>query len=133
MKKVFSKIFVGIGITIVSIPVLLLALFVVIEVVGYIANHAATNKQTNELTAYIEKSIEDASIIDTYSFTGNTSGTGNHVECESMITFNSDMSEDDVNHIFEVRYKYRELEKKDGSYVITVYGDAPFPDNIEGH
>ena len=56
-----------------------------------------------------------------------------HVECESMITFNSDMSEDDVNHIFEVRYKYRELEKKDGSYVITVYGDAPFPDNIEGH
>lgn len=133
MKKVFSKIFVGIGITIVLIPVLLLALFVVIEVVGSIANHAATNKQTNELTAYIEKSIEDASIIDTYSFTGNTSGTGNHVECESMITFNSDMSEDDVNHIFEVRYKYRELEKKDGSYVITVYGDAPFPDNIEGH
>jgi hypothetical protein len=133
MKKVFSKIFVGIGITIVSIPVLLLALFVVIEVVGSIANHAATNKQTNELTAYIEKSIEDASIIDTYSFTGNTSGTGNHVECESMITFNSDMSEDDVNHIFEVRYKYRELEKKDGSYVITVYADAPFPDNIEGH
>ena len=133
MKKVFSKIFVGIGITIVSIPVLLLALFVVIEVVGSIANHAATNKQTNELTAYIEKSIEDASIIDTYSFSGNTSGTGNHVECESMITFNSDMSEDDVNHIFEVRYKYRELEKKDGSYVITVYGDAPFPDNIEGH
>lgn len=133
MKKVFSKIFVGIGITIVSIPILLLVLFVVIEVVGSIANHAATNKQTNELTAYIEKSIEDASIIDTYSFTGNTSGTGNHVECESMITFNSDMSEDDVNHIFEVRYKYRELEKKDGSYVITVYGDAPFPDNIEGH
>lgn len=133
MKKVFSKIFVGIGITIVSIPVLLLALFVVIEVVGSIANHAATNKQTNELTAYIEKSIEDASIIDTYSFTGNTSGTGNHVECESMITFNSNMSEDEVNHIFEVQYKYRELEKKDGSYVITVYGDAPFPDNIEGH
>ena len=103
MKKVFSKIFVGIGITIVSIPVLLLAFFVVIEVVGSIANHAATNKQTNELTAYIEKSIEDASIIDTYSFTGNTSGAGNHVKCESMITFNSNMSEDEVNHIFEVR------------------------------
>jgi hypothetical protein len=74
MKKEFSKIFVGIGITIVSIPVLLLAFFVVIEVVRSIANHAATNKQTNVLTAYIEKSIEDASIIDTYSFTGNTSG-----------------------------------------------------------
>ena len=105
----------------------------VIEVVGSIANHAATNKQTNELTAYIEKSIEDASIIDTYSFTGNTSGTGNRVACESKITFNSDMSEDDVDHILEARYEYRELEKKDGSYIITDYGDAPFPDNIEGH
>ena len=133
MKKVFSKIFVGIGITIVSSPVLLLALFVVIEVVGSIANHAATNKQTNELTAYIEKSIEDASIIDTYSFTGNTSGTGNHVECESKVTFNSNMAKDEVNRIFDAKYEYRELEKKDGSYVITVYGDAPFPDNIEGH
>ena len=133
MKKIFSKIFVGIGITIVSIPVLLLALFVVIEVVGSIANHAATNKQTNELTAYIEKSIEDASIIDTYSFTGNTSGTGNHVECESKVTFNSNMAKDEVNRIFDAKYEYRELEKKDGSYVITVYGDAPFPDNIEGY
>ena len=83
--------------------------------------------------AYIEKSIEDARIIDTYSFTGNTSGTGNHVECESKITFNTDMSEDDVDHIFEARYEYRKLEKKDESYTITVYGDAPFPDNIEGH
>ena len=33
----------------------------------------------------------------------------------------------------EAQYKYCELEKKDGSYIITVYGDAPFPDNIEGH
>jgi glutamine amidotransferase-like uncharacterized protein len=105
----------------------------VIEIVGCIANHATTDKQTKELTAYIEKSIEDASIIDTYSFTGNTTGTGNHVECESKITFNSDMSEDDVDRIFAAQYKYRELEKKDGSYIITVYGDAPFPDNMEGH
>lgn len=43
------------------------------------------------------------------------------------------MSEDDVDHIFEARYEYCKLEKKDESYTITVYGDAPFPDNIEGH
>ncbi len=133
MKKTVSKALVGIGITIVSIPILLITFFIVIEIVGSIANHATTSKQTKELTAYIEKSIEDASIIDTYSFTGNTSGTGNHVACESKITFNSDMSEDDVDRILEARYEYRELEKKDGSYIITVYGDAPFPDNIEGH
>ena len=133
MKKVFSKIFVGIGITIVAIPVFIIALFIVIEIVGYIANHTATSKQTKELTAYIERSIEDASIVDTYSFTGNISGTSNYVECESKITFNSDMAEEDVAHIFEARYMHCELEKKDGNYIITVYGDAPFPDNIEGH
>ena len=133
MKKTVKKVIVGAGITIVSIPILLIALFIVIEIVGAIANHAATDKQTKELIAYIEESIEDASIIDTYSFTGNTTGTGNHVECESKITFNSDMSENVVDRIFAAQYKYRELEKKDGSYIITVYGDAPFPDNIEGH
>ena len=53
MKRLISKILAGIGITIVAIPVLLIALFVVIEVVGNVANHAATNKQTKELTAYI--------------------------------------------------------------------------------
>ncbi len=133
MKKTAKKALVGIGITIVSIPILVIALFIVIEIVGAIANHAVTDKQTKELTAYVEKSIEDARVIDTFSFTGNTSGTGNHVECESKVTFNSDMAEDDVNRIFEAQYKYCELEKKDGSYIITVYGDAPFPDNIEGH
>ncbi len=50
-----------------------------------------------------------------------------------MVTFNSDMAEDEVDRIFDAKYEYRELEKTDGSYIITVYGDAPFPDNIEGH
>jgi hypothetical protein len=38
-----------------------------------------------------------------------------------------------VSQIFEKKYKYHVLEKEDGSYVITVHGDAPFRDNIEGH
>lgn len=50
-----------------------------------------------------------------------------------MVTFNSDMAEDEVDRIFDAKYEYRELEKTDGSYIITVYGDAPFPDNLEGH
>ena len=133
VKKIFSKIILGIGITIVAIPVFLIALFIVIEIVGYIANHAATSKQTKELTTYIESSIEDASIIDTYSFTGNTSGTSNYVECKSKITFISDMAKEDVDRIFKARYMHCELEKNDGTYIITVYGDVPFPDNIEGH
>ncbi len=41
MKRLISKILAGIGITIVAIPVLLIALFVVIEVVGNVANKTA--------------------------------------------------------------------------------------------
>ncbi|MCR4902389.1 MAG: hypothetical protein K6A23_05995 [Butyrivibrio sp.] len=133
MKKTIIKILKGLGITIVAIPVIIIALFIAIEVVGYAANHITTSKQTKELTAYIEKTIEDASISEVYSFTGNSTGTGNHVECLSRITFKSDMSEDDVDTIFKEKYKYYDLEGQEGSYVITVYGDAPFPDNIEGH
>ena len=132
MKKSIDKVEVGIG-AIFAFPILLIALYIVIEMVGYVANHATTYMQTKGLTAYIEKSIEDVSIVDVYSFTGNTTGTGNHVECESKVTFNSDMSEDEVSQIFEKKYKYHVLEKEDGSYVITVHGDAPFRDNIEGH
>ena len=132
MKKLIGKVAVGIGV-ILALPLLLIAIFILIEIVGYVANNATTYKQTKELTSYIEKSIEDAGIVDVYSFTGNTTGTGNHVECESVVTFNSDMPEDEVARIFDKKYRYHDLEKKDGSYVITVIGDAPFRDNIEGH
>lgn len=132
MKKLIGNVAVGIGV-ILALPLLLIAIFILIEIVGYVANNATTYKQTKELTSYIEKSIEDAGIVDVYSFTGNTTGTGNHVECESVVTFNSDMPEDEVARIFDKKYRYHDLEKKDGSYVITVIGDAPFRDNIEGH
>ena len=132
MKKSINMVAVVIGVILAS-PLLLIAIFILIEIVGYVANNATTYKQTKELTSYIEKSIGDADIVDVYSFTGNTTGTGNHVECESVATFNSDMSEDEVARIFDKKYRYHDLEKKDGSYVITVIGDAPFRDNIEGH
>ncbi|MCR5101392.1 MAG: hypothetical protein K6B41_08560 [Butyrivibrio sp.] len=133
MKKILGKIFIGIGITIVAVPLLFIALFITIELFGYAANHVATSKQTKKLTEYVEKSIEDANITDTYSFTGNISGTGNYVECMSQITFESDISEDTLESIFEEQYKYYELEVNNNNCMVTVYGDAPFPDNIEGH
>ena len=105
MKKLIGKVAVGIGV-ILALPLLLIAIFILIEIVGYVANNATTYKQTKELTSYIEKSIEDAGIVDVYSFTGNTTGTGNHVECESVVTFNSDMPEDEVARIFDKKYRY---------------------------
>lgn len=98
MKKSIDKVGVIIGVILAS-PLLLIVLYIAVEIVEYVANHATTYMQTKELTAYIEKSIEDVSIVDVYSFTGNTSGTGNHVECESIVTFDSYMSEDGCNHL----------------------------------
>ncbi len=133
MKKIISKIFAGIGITIVVVPLLLIVLFIIIELFGYAANHVATSKQTKKLIGYIEMSVEDANITDTYSFTGNTSGTGNYVECMSQVTFESDIGEDELESIFGKQYKYYDMEVNNNNFVITVHGDAPFPDNIEGH
>ena len=65
MKK-SNKVEVRIG-AIFAFPLLLIALYIVIEIVGYVANHATTYMQTKGLTAYIEKSIEDVSIVDVYS------------------------------------------------------------------
>ncbi len=104
MKKSIDNVEVGIG-AILAFPLLLIALYIVIEMVGCVANQATTYMQTKGLTEYIEKSIEDVSIVEVYSFTGNTTGTGNHVECESKVTFNSGLSEDEVSQIFEKKYK----------------------------
>ena len=80
-----------------------------------------------------EKNIEDVSILDVYSETGNTSGTGNHCECLSQITFETGVKKSSLTDLFCYKYKYYELDSDDGSYTVTVIRSAPFIDNIEGH
>ena len=133
MKKGILGVLVGVGVTIVSIPFLLIALWIGTEIFGIFANHAATDNQTKNLWNVIEQQIDDAKIIDEYSETGNTSGTGNHVDCLSRITFSSEKNEETVSKTLEENFEYWDLIFENGIYIVTLNTSAPFPDNIEGH
>ncbi|OON85414.1 hypothetical protein BXO88_12190 [Oribacterium sp. C9] len=121
------------GITLISAPAVLIALFIIMEVVGIHVNHSATDKQTAQLKEYVETHIEDADIIDVYSETGNTTGTSNHVDCLSRITFDTELLEPALTEILDEQYKYYELDRTEDAYTLTVVTEAPFWDNIEGH
>ncbi len=133
MKKLIKRVLKGICIVVVGVPLFLVAFIIVFEIVGYIANHVATNVQTKELRTVIMQEIDDANIIDEYSETGNTSGTGNHVDCLSRISFSSEKDHNTIAQIIDKNFDYWELESENGIYVVTLNTSAPFSDNIEGH
>ena len=116
-----------------SLAALMMIIIIAVEFCQGQANQAATRKQTYNLKTYIENSIDDVRIIDVYSETGNTSGTGNHVDCLSMITFVSEKSENDLRQLFEKQYPDSLLKGKNDCYEITVVTEAPFPDQFDGH
>lgn len=116
----------------------LLVLFVLIEAVGAGVNHYATKVQTDQLRDRLEEQVEDVVIMEVDSQTGNTSGTGNHVDCLSRITFRSAFSKDELMERLEEYYEFDPwycsiTEAEDGCYVFGLLTSAPFPNNIEGH
>lgn len=133
MEKWFKRIFICVGGIVVGLPVLLIGFIIFVEGFGFFANHAATDRQTRELKSYIMQEVDDAQITDEYSETGNTSGTGNHVDCLSRISFSSGESPETISGIFEKNYEYWDLTNEDGVYTVTLNTSAPFPDNFEGH
>ena len=127
-----------IGIVLISLPVLLIVIFVLYEIFGMCVNHAATRRQTERLKTNLENEIEDIQMIEVYSETGNTSGTGNHVECLSSITFSTNMQDFEIENRMSEYYHFDEwscyvTETDDGNYVFYLCTSAPFEDNIEGH
>lgn len=127
-----------IGITILLLPVILIMIFVAYEIFGMCMNHRATDRQTRRLEADLISEIPDGEILDVYSETGNTSGTGNHVECLSAITFNTEMAEEEIRERMSKHYTIDDwdctVNKTDeGFYTFLLKTSAPFPDNIEGH
>lgn len=121
-----------------SLPFILIAAFISYEVFGMCANHISTSKQTRSLQMDLQKEIPDIKIISVYSETGNTSGTGNHVDRLSSIIFSSEMPETEIEDRMS---KYYALDgwscylrrTDDGHHMIYLNTPAPFPDNIEGH
>lgn len=150
-------------IIIVCIPIALILVVIAFEIAGMIVNHTATWRQTEKLKNVIEKELTDAEIIDTYSETGNTSGTGNHVDMLSVVVFRTNESISDIEIKLKDYYEFDEWgcwvekldtmaeihepgsfwyqiwdemdisEDSDNCYLMYLNQSAPFADNIEGH
>ena len=121
-----------------SLPCILAVIWVAGEIFGMCANHMATRKQTSTLEEHLEREIPDIEIIRLYSETGNTSGTGNHVECLSSALFSTQMQKPDIEERLSKYYIFDEWscyvdKTEDGYYIIYVNTSAPFPYNIAGH
>ncbi len=126
------------GIAVLALPIVLAVLWGLYEVFGMCVNHIATGQQTYALQANLEREIPDVEIVGVFSETGNTSGTGNHVDCLSSITFSTEMREAEIEDRMSKYYAFEEGNcyvdpTADGHYVICVNTSAPFADNIEGH
>ena len=126
-KKVLISIF--------AVPLFL----IMFELFGMAVNHSSTGIQTNRLRRNIVDAIPDTEIISFESRTGNTTGTGNHVDCLSCITFSSDLSLSEVQDKLSGDYDWNDLscyvEETDtaGEYLFFLRKRAPFAGNIEGH
>ncbi len=126
------------GVVMLSLPIALAVIWVLYEILGMCINHIATKEQTNTLRTNLESEISDIEIISVYSETGNTSGTGNHVDCLSSIIFSTEMQETEIEDCMSKYYFFDEwscyVNKTDDEYYkIYINTPAPFPDNIEGH
>lgn len=116
----------------------LLGMGVLYQLVGMGINHLATQKQTHALQEILEREISDIEIISVYAETGNTSGTGNHVDCRSCITFSTKMPEAEIASRLAEYAVFGEdswlvYKTAEGAYTICLTKTAPFADNIEGH
>lgn len=144
------------------IPVFTIALLIAFEILGIIVNHAATGIQTRKLINMV-KEIDDLEIVDTYSETGNTSGTGNHVDMLTILIVQTDkgifslqeclkdyadMDEwsFQIKQLSDVKKAHEEYgylydtydilkipDEDEGCFLIYYVDAAPFVDNIQGH
>jgi len=126
------------GIGILTFPIILLVIFGLYEAFGMCINHIATKEQSNTLKTNLENEIFDIEIVSVYSETGNTSGTGNHVDCLSAIIFSTEMQKTEIEDCMSKYYVFDEWscyvnQLDDGYYKIYVNTSAPFANNIEGH
>ncbi|MDE6128568.1 MAG: hypothetical protein K2G16_05175 [Lachnospiraceae bacterium] len=126
------------GLALLFLPVIVITIYIFYEIFGMCVNHIATGRQTNKLQVNLEKEIPDIEIISVYSETGNTSGTGNHVDCLSAIVFSTKMQESEIVNKMSAYYEFDEwkcyvYQTEDGNYLFYLNTSAPFVDNIVGH
>ena len=126
-----------IAIGIVLLPFILIGLYIAFELFGMCVNHAHTNMQTRKMEKCLTDAIPDIKILDSYSETGNTSGTGNHVDSLSVVTFSSGKSLDEIHSSMAEYYEFSDwychISETDTGFEFYLCTSAPFRDNIEGH
>ncbi len=123
-------------IVILLLPLILIFAYIIFEIFGMCVNHISTADQTNKLQNFLEDNITDIELLEIHSETGNTSGTGNHVDCLSEITFSTEMQIDEINDILSEIYDNDDFilnKDENGNYKLKLCTFAPFWDNIEGH
>lgn len=143
-KAKAKKIVVGILTGIISLPFLLLTLFIAFEIIGAIVNHAAGGIQTKKLTEYASE--QGFEVLGSDTFVGN-SGNGNHVDIISSVYVRADRTPDEARDIvvsFDERAVVWEPGDEtlrdvgitppgEGVLLLRLFKAAPFADNIEGH
>ena len=123
-------------IVIILLPIILIFAYIFFELTGMCVNHISTANQTNKLQNLLEDKISDIELIEVHSETGNSTGTGNHVDCLSKITFSTEMQIDEINNILSEIYDNDDFilnKDESGNYKLKLCTSAPFRDNIEGH
>lgn len=157
------KILKWIGVCIIALPLVAIIFWVGFEFIGAMVNSFATSKQTRQMQNNIRDTWQNVSIIDTYSETGNTSGTGNHVDMLSVVLFRVDADIDEVIDKMSAGYEFNatdcwigklddaisfyqndsgcysfldDMELPDDTdhcFIFVRNQSAPFEDNIVGH
>lgn len=136
----------------VTFALTLLLIIHVLPMLGAAANSVSAHFQASDTAKQIQKS--GAEIIDSYTYTGNTSGTGNYVEAQSLFVvrtsdpdaLSKQLSESEKYlsvypagetgmhfYMFEPDNFLDIPENSENYYVVAVIHSVPFPDNIMGH
>lgn len=153
MKKAFHIILRILGV-IVCLPFAALLLWIIWEIIGAVGNQIAARQFTKEYSRYVLDTIPKTEILGTYTFVGNTSGTGNHCELktvlvirtetehpEELLEFDGSMT-DWIKSVEKAReWEIQIMNEMDlledmdtaNCYYINVIEPAPFSDNIMGH
>ena len=159
MRRVFKELL----IVLLALPAILVGLFVLYEVMGMAVNHTSSAHQTKNAIKLLNTELSSVEIIDSYTETGNTSGTGNHVDMLTAIIFKTDASLPEIEGLIDRNYGLNEwycwieeMEKiaafretapylypfvaemgvsddLERTYLLYINNSAPFVDNIEGH
>ncbi len=141
-----------IGTALICIPGVLLFLFIGWELFGMAVNNIEANWQTEQLISEISNVGEDdVEILDTYTFVGNHSGTGNHCDIVSAAIVRTERYADLSYHAgqwCEIFRRLSDLNKYDyenwsrqldfpedetNCYLLIKIESALFKDNIQGH